>query len=135
YAAGRIGGAVWAPGGQAVQATDEYVAVHAATVVLACDGFARSVMTAAWLRRMGLPNAVVLAGGLEAWTQSGGATESGHPAAAPWGLEAARRRVAPGGPGPLGAALGVDVDQSGGCARGPVPRAAPGGRGRPGPAL
>ena len=38
--AGHIAGAVWAPGGQAVQATDEYVAVRAATIVLACDGFA-----------------------------------------------------------------------------------------------
>src|SRR5215831_17242507 len=53
YAEAHIAGAVWAPGGQAVQATDEYVAVLAAAIVLACDGFARSVMTAAWLRRMG----------------------------------------------------------------------------------
>src|SRR5437899_7848681 len=30
YAAGHIAGAVWAPGGQAVQATDEYIAVRAA---------------------------------------------------------------------------------------------------------
>src|SRR5262245_42676889 len=124
YAASHIAGAVWAPGGQAVQATDEYVAVHAATVVLACDGFARAVMTAAWLRRMGLPNAVVLAGGLETWTQSGGATESGHPASAPWGLEAARRRVAAVTPGPLGDALVVDVDQSDVYGRGHVTGAA-----------
>ena len=97
YAASHIAGAVWAPGGQAVQATDEYVAVLKATVVLACDGFARSVMTAAWLRRMGFPNAVVLAGGLESWKQSGGAVESGHPAAdalGPGGGAAARRHGA-----------------------------------------
>ena len=124
YAGSHIAGAVWAPGGQAVQATDEYVAVHEATVVLACDGFARSVMTAAWLLRMGFPNVVVLAGGLESWTQSGGAVESGHPAAVPWGLEAARRHVDMVAPGPLGDALVLNVDTSDVYARGHVPGAA-----------
>ena len=124
YAASHIAGAVWAPGGQAVQATDEYVAVLKATVVLACDGFARSVMTAAWLRRMGFPNAVVLAGGLESWKQSGGAVDSGHPAPAPWGLETARRHVATVPPGPLGDALVLNVDTSDVYARGHVPGAA-----------
>ena len=124
YAASHIAGAVWAPGGQAVQATDEYVAVLKATVVLACDGFARSVMTAAWLRRMGFPNAVVLAGGLESWKQSGGAVDSGHPAAVPWGLETARRHVATVPPGPLGGALVLNVDTSDVYARGHVPGAA-----------
>jgi rhodanese-related sulfurtransferase len=66
YAGGHVAGAVWAPGGQAVQATDEYIAVRAAPVVLVCDGLARSVMTAAWLQRMGLPDVAVLAGGLPA---------------------------------------------------------------------
>src|SRR5207302_10361710 len=37
YAAGHVAGAVWAPGGQAVQATDEYVAVRAGSIVLTCD--------------------------------------------------------------------------------------------------
>ena len=39
YAGAHVAGAVWAPGGQAVQATDEYVAVRAAAIVLVCDGF------------------------------------------------------------------------------------------------
>src|SRR5262249_29644348 len=55
YAEEHVTGAVWAPGGEAVQATDEYIAVRAATIVLVCDGFVRSVMTASWLKRMGLP--------------------------------------------------------------------------------
>ena len=123
YASSHIAGAVWAPGGQAVQATDEYVGVRAATVVLACDGFARSVMTAAWLRRMGLPNAVALAGGLAAWKQAGGAVESGHPSAPVWGWEEVRRRVRTIAPGPLGDAAVIDVDTSDVYARGHVPGA------------
>jgi rhodanese-related sulfurtransferase len=123
YASSHIAGAVWAPGGQAVQATDEYVGVHAATVVLACDGFARSVMTAAWLRRMGLPNAIALAGGLEAWKQAGGAIESGHSSALPWGWDEARRRVRTIAPGPMGDAAVIDIDTTDVYARGHVPGA------------
>src|SRR5439155_71232 len=98
YAAGHVAGAVWAPGGQAVQATDEYVAVRAASIVLVCDGFARSVMTASWLRRMGFPDVAVLAGGLPAWTAAGGAVEREHPTVVPFGGEAARQRGARGSP-------------------------------------
>ena len=124
YAAGHLPGAVWAPGGQAVQATDEYVAVRAATIVLVCDGFVRSVMTAAWLRRLGLPNVAVLAGGLPAWEQAGGGVEQGQAVAVPAGWEAARRSVAHAKPGDLGQALVLSVDQSDVYARGHVPAAA-----------
>ena len=124
YTAGHVAGAVWAPGGQAVQATDEYVAVRAATIVLACDGFGRSVMTAAWLRRMGFPRAAVLAGGLAAWQQAGGAVETGHPVVTPAGYAAARARVATVKPGDLGDALVLSADQSDAYARGHVPGAA-----------
>ena len=55
YEAGHVPGSIWAPGGQAVQATDEYVAVRAGWIVLICDGFGRSIMTAGWLKRMGFP--------------------------------------------------------------------------------
>ena len=85
YAAGHLPGAVWAPGGQAVQAADEYVAVRAGAIVLVCDGFVRSVMAAAWLRRLGLPNVAVLAGGLPAWEQAGGGVEQGQAVAVPAG--------------------------------------------------
>src|SRR5216110_3332768 len=123
YAAGHVAGAVWAPGGQAVQATDEYLVVRAASIVLVCDGVARSVMTASWLRRMGLPDVAVLAGGLSAWTDAGGAVEPGHPALVPFGWEAARRRVARVGPADLGSALIVSVDPSDAYAHRHVPGA------------
>src|SRR5207244_4184344 len=123
YATGHVAGAVWAPGGQAVQATDEYVAVRAASIVLVCDGLARSVMTASWLRRMGLPDVAVLAGGLPAWTAGGGAVKTGPPLAVPVGWETARARVARVSPGDLGPALIVSVDQSDAYGRGHVPGA------------
>jgi rhodanese-related sulfurtransferase len=131
YAAGHVAGAVWAPGGQAVQATDEYVAVRTARIVLVCDATARSVITASWLRRMGFPNVAVLRGGLPAWTAIGEAVEQGHPSPAPAGLDAAWASVATvsataldselrGGRGPLV----LNVDQSDAYARAHVPRAA-----------
>jgi rhodanese-related sulfurtransferase len=123
YAAGHIAGAAWAPGGQAVQATDEYVAVRAATLVLACDGFARATLTAAWLKRMGFPDVAVLAGGLPSWIEAGGQTETGHPEAAPFGLDAARANVTTVPPGDLGDTVVIDVDQSDVYARGHVPGA------------
>jgi rhodanese-related sulfurtransferase len=123
YAAGHIAGAAWVPGGQAVQATDEYVAVRAATLVLACDGFTRATLTAAWLARMGFPDVAVLAGGLPAWTAAGGPTETGNPEAAPFGLDAARARVTAVPPGDPGDSVVIDVDQSDVYARGHVPGA------------
>jgi len=131
YEEGHVAGAAWAPGGQAVQATDEYIAVRAARVVLTCDGSGRSVMTAAWLKRMGLPGVSVLAGGLPAWQAAGGAVETGHPDPDPWGYAAARAAVGTLAPVELSAVLGdarvpliLSVDQSDVYARGHVPGAA-----------
>jgi rhodanese-related sulfurtransferase len=93
YAAGHVAGAVWAPGGQAVQATDEYVAVHAGTIVLVCDGTVRATLTGSWLRRMGFPRVAVLDGGLPAWVAAGGAVATGLPPSSPAGAEAARAAV------------------------------------------
>jgi rhodanese-related sulfurtransferase len=124
YEAGHVAGAVWAPGGQAVQATDEYVAVRAAALVLVCDGLVRSVVTASWLMRMGYPRVLVLAGGLGAWTAEGGAVEAGHPVTTPAGWEAARAAVETVAPGPLQATAIVNVDSSDGYAREHVPGAA-----------
>jgi rhodanese-related sulfurtransferase len=124
YAERHIAGAVWVPGGQAVQATDECIAVRESTIVLACDGFARATLTASWLKRMGFPDVSVLAGGLPAWVEAGGATETGHPPVTPIGLDAARAVVTAVPPGDLGDAVIVDVDQSDSYARGHVPGAA-----------
>ena len=123
YAAGHVAGAVWAPGGQAVQATDEYIAVRAATILLVCDGLARSVMTAAWLIRMGFPRVAVLAGGLPAWERVAGAVELGVPTPTPFGYEAARAAVGHVAPGPLRDALVLSVDPSDVYGRGHVPGA------------
>ena len=123
YAGAHVAGAVWAPGGQAVQATDEYVAVRAAAIVLVCDGFVRSVMTASWLKRMGLPNVSVLAGGLPAWKEAGGAVATGHPAVEPHGGQRALSSVPSVGPGRLDGATILSVDTSDVYAHGHVPGA------------
>jgi rhodanese-related sulfurtransferase len=93
YAAGHIPGFAWVPGGQAVQATDNFVAVRGGTLLFACDGIVRSAMTASWFRQMGYANAFVLEGGVEAWQAAGLALETGAPDEAPYGLDAARGRV------------------------------------------
>jgi rhodanese-related sulfurtransferase len=60
YAAGHIAGAISAPGGQLVQATDQYVGTLGARIVLVDDAEVRAVMTASWLKQMGMRNVVVL---------------------------------------------------------------------------
>src|SRR5262245_6438068 len=56
---GRVAGARHAPGGQLVQASDEYVAVRNARVVLLDRDWVRAVMTASWLNQMGWPDVYV----------------------------------------------------------------------------
>lgn len=53
YNAGHLPGAVHAPGGQLVQATDHWVATRRARIVLTCDLGPRAVTTCYWLRAMG----------------------------------------------------------------------------------
>lgn len=59
FARGHLPGAVHAPGGQLVQATDQWVAVRGARIVLTDDTGLRAAITAHWLRQMG-HDAVVL---------------------------------------------------------------------------
>ena len=68
YAAGHVPGAVSAPGGQLVQATDQYVGTLGSRIVLIDPAEVRAVMTASWLRQMGWRDVFVLA-------QQGHATE------------------------------------------------------------
>lgn len=88
FAARRIAGSRHAPGGQLVQATDEFVAVRGARIVLIDPARVRSVMTASWLNQMGWDEVHVLepAGedGFAGWD-----VESGPPATTPSGLEPA----------------------------------------------
>ncbi len=72
YAAGHVAGAVSAPGGQLVQATDQYVGTLGARIVLCDEAEVRAAMTGSWLRRMGYADVFVL-------TQAG--SETGWPAA------------------------------------------------------
>jgi rhodanese-related sulfurtransferase len=124
YAEGHVAGAVWAPGGQAIQAVDEYVAVRAGRIVCVCDGLVRSVLTASWLGRMGFPRVAVLRGGVAAWRVAGGAIEEGQPGDRPFGYEAARAVVPQVPPGSLDDAVVLSVDGSDAYARGHVPGAA-----------
>lgn len=61
---GHLDGSLSAPGGQLVQATDEYVSTRNARLVLVDDNGVRATMTASWLQQLGWPDAVVLAGGI-----------------------------------------------------------------------
>jgi rhodanese-related sulfurtransferase len=64
YALAHLAGSRNAPGGQLVQATDEYIGVRNARVVLVDDTEVRATMTASWLIQMGWRDVHVLAGGL-----------------------------------------------------------------------
>ena len=65
FAAGAVPGFVHAPGGQLVQATDQWIGTRGARVVLVDDEEVRAPMTAQWLRQLG-HEAYVLAGGVAA---------------------------------------------------------------------
>lgn len=61
YEAGHLSGAIHAPGGQMVQATDTFIAVRPSVVVLVDTEGVRATMTAAWLAQMGHEEVYVLA--------------------------------------------------------------------------
>lgn len=76
----HIPGSRNAPGGQLVQATDEYTATWNARLVLIDDNAVRATMTASWLRQLGWQDAVVLDGGLAA-AEAAGVSLVGGPVA------------------------------------------------------
>jgi len=61
YAAGHFPGAVSAPGGQLVQATDQYVGTLNSRIVLVDELEVRALMTGSWLRQMGWKDVFALA--------------------------------------------------------------------------
>ena len=65
FAKGSAPAAVHAPGGQLVQATDQWIGTRGARIVLLDDDGVRAPMTAQWLRQQG-HNAYVLEGGVPA---------------------------------------------------------------------
>jgi rhodanese-related sulfurtransferase len=66
FKAGHRAGSLNAPGGQLVQATDTWIGVRGARIVLVDDTGARARMSAAWLRLMGHQDVFVIEGGLAA---------------------------------------------------------------------
>ena len=73
FEAGHLAGARHAPGGQMVQAMDEFVAVRNSRVLLADPERVRSVMTASWLNQMGWDEVYVLEPGSGDWALETGA--------------------------------------------------------------
>jgi rhodanese-related sulfurtransferase/predicted metal-dependent enzyme (double-stranded beta helix superfamily) len=61
YETGHLEGWRWAPGGQLVQATDEYVGTRHARIVLADWDGVRALTTGAWLAQLGAHEVFVLA--------------------------------------------------------------------------
>jgi rhodanese-related sulfurtransferase len=61
YEKGHMAGATSAPGGQLVQATDQYIGTLGAQVVLLDDLEVRAAMTGSWLRQMGFAEVFLLA--------------------------------------------------------------------------
>jgi rhodanese-related sulfurtransferase len=91
YQDGHPSGSLNVPGGQAVQRTDDFVAVKNGRIVFVSNQSARAVMAAYWYRQMGFRNVKVLEGGLEAWRGNGGPMESGAPQNEPLGFAAAKK--------------------------------------------
>ncbi len=78
HAAGHPSGFLLAPGGQLVQATDEWIAVRGGRIVLFDDRGVRAQMTASWLLQMGW-EAVVIDPGALAANETGIAAQSRPP--------------------------------------------------------
>jgi rhodanese-related sulfurtransferase len=106
FEACRIAASRHAPGGQLVQATDEYVGVRGARVVLIDPARVRSVMTASWLNQMGWNEVYVLepegADGFAGWDTDSGPRVNPPAGFTPWATlppaDLARRQAAaPGG--------------------------------------
>jgi len=87
YEAGHRPGVRHAEGGQLVQATDLYVGIRNARIVLTDDNGVRATHTAAWLNQIGWPEVYVLDGGLGKGTE--GALEKGPEQRAVLGLDEA----------------------------------------------
>lgn len=86
---GHIPRSISIPGGQAIQNSDDIVAVHGANIVFICDNGTRSTITAYWYKEMGYPNVYVLEGGLNDWTLQGKKLERGRSQISPLGFQEA----------------------------------------------
>ena len=114
YAAGHVPGALSAPGGQLVQATDQYAGTLGARIVLCDDNEVRAVMTASWLKQMGWKEAFVL-------PQAGG--ETGEPASVVLGTPPAAAAIDCAALRALGDTTIVDLSRSPDYRQGHIPGA------------
>ena len=84
----RIAGSRHAPGGQLIQATDEFVGVRGARIVCIDPARVRSVMTASWLNQMGWREVYVLepagADGFAGWALESGPRGQSATGFKPW---------------------------------------------------
>ncbi len=71
YRKGHIAGSRPAPGGQLVQATDDYIAVRNARIVLVDDTGVRALMAASWLKQLGWTGCFVLQDGFQGTLETG----------------------------------------------------------------
>jgi rhodanese-related sulfurtransferase len=114
YIAGHYPGAIPAPGGQLVQATDLYAGTLGARIVVCDDAEVRALMTASWLRQMGWKDVFVLA-------EAG--DEKGMPAPALLGTPAMDKALAPAALKAMGGATVIDLSTSPHYRRGHIPGA------------
>ena len=66
FKAGHIPGSISSPGGQLIQATDQYIAVRSSRLILIDNDDIRAAMTASWLKQMGWSEVFVFQGGISA---------------------------------------------------------------------
>lgn len=95
FAAGSLPGAQHTPGGQLMQAGDQYVGVRGARLVLFDDDGVRAPTVASWLRQMG-HDASVLEGGLSSGLQIAPADVPAAPALATIDAQALSARLSRG---------------------------------------
>ncbi|MBP5606265.1 MAG: hypothetical protein J6X60_12125, partial [Ruminiclostridium sp.] len=67
----HIEGSLSYEGGQIVQNTDDALIIHNADYVLVDDSDTVPIMTAYWLKRMGITKISILKGGISAWRGAG----------------------------------------------------------------
>jgi rhodanese-related sulfurtransferase len=114
YVAGHLPGAVSAPGGQLVQATDIYAGTLGARIVVCDNKEVRALMTASWLRQMGWNDVRVLA-------ETG--TEKGMPQPELLGTPPADKAVEPSAAIAIDDVMVIDLSTSPHYRRGHIPGA------------
>jgi rhodanese-related sulfurtransferase len=114
YVAGHYPGALPAPGGQLVQATDIYAGTLGARIVVCDDAEVRALMTASWLRQMSWTDVFVLA-------EAG--NETGMPAPVLLGTPANDRAIEPAALEAMSGATVIDLSASPRYRRGHIPGA------------